>query len=143
LRDATLASIFRLTNRCGYLQDHHEHELPRTNSEHRACAQYEHSAEAFSQVLILEHCHSTQGEATRPYRFGEFDILAVALHPSTNDWANFRYTLSKWLVPDAKNNTLVYKYQAVPKAPNANWTDNLLECIEWFRNGRPRDMDLP
>src|SRR6267378_3589891 len=26
------------------------------------------------------------GEATRPYRFGDFDILAVNLHPSTGDW---------------------------------------------------------
>jgi len=29
------------------------------------------------------------GEDTRPYRFGEFDLLAVSLHPSTNDWSSF------------------------------------------------------
>lgn len=26
----------------------------------------------------------TSGEDTRPYRYGEFDILAVSMHPSTN-----------------------------------------------------------
>ncbi len=31
---------------------------------------------------------------TRPYRFGEFDILAVSMHPSTNDWSKFMYTVS-------------------------------------------------
>ena len=31
------------------------------------------------------------GLATRPYRFGEFDILAVSMHPSTNDWNRFMY----------------------------------------------------
>ncbi|MFZ5558986.1 MAG: hypothetical protein ACOZDY_20105 [Pseudomonadota bacterium] len=39
------------------------------------------------------------GTATRPYRFGEFDVLAVSLHPSTNDWSAFRYTVADWLVP--------------------------------------------
>ena len=31
----------------------------------------------------------TTGEGTRPYRFEEFDVLAVSTHPSTNDWASF------------------------------------------------------
>ena len=35
------------------------------------------------------------GGATRPYRFGEFDILAVSLHPSTNDWTTFAYTVGR------------------------------------------------
>lgn len=39
------------------------------------------------------------GEDTRPYRFGEFDILAVNMHPSAGDWNTFLYTLSKWLLP--------------------------------------------
>jgi hypothetical protein len=29
------------------------------------------------------------GQATRPYRFGDFDILAVSLHPATGDWRRF------------------------------------------------------
>ena len=30
------------------------------------------------------------GENTRPYRFGEFDIIAVSMHPSTTRWNSFR-----------------------------------------------------
>jgi len=29
-----------------------------------------------------------KGKDTRPYRFDEFDILAVCLHPSTGKWAS-------------------------------------------------------
>ena len=45
---------------------------------------------------------NSEGTSTRPYRFGEFDILAVSLHPSTNDWTDFRYTVANWLMPDPK-----------------------------------------
>ena len=38
------------------------------------------------------------GKATRPYKFGEFDILAVAMHPSTGDWSQFLYTVERWLI---------------------------------------------
>jgi hypothetical protein len=30
----------------------------------------------------------TSGESTRPYRFGEFEILAVSVEPATGDWSN-------------------------------------------------------
>lgn len=39
------------------------------------------------------------GESTRPYRFGEFDILAVSMEPATNDWSQFRFTVGNWLIP--------------------------------------------
>ncbi len=31
---------------------------------------------------------------TRPYRFGDFDILAVNMHPSSGNWKDFRYTVA-------------------------------------------------
>src|SRR5208283_3815573 len=34
--------------------------------------------------------------STRPYRFGDFDILAVNMHPATRQWTDFRYTVSDW-----------------------------------------------
>jgi hypothetical protein len=34
-----------------------------------------------------------KGQKTRPYRFGDFDILAVNLHPTTGDWKRFVYTV--------------------------------------------------
>ncbi|CUJ46451.1 hypothetical protein [Achromobacter ruhlandii] len=76
------------------------------------------------------------GENTRPYRFGEFEILAVSMHPSTNDWSEFRYTVARWLLPDFKDDSRILKFQPVPLEKNEDWTDSLEECIEWFRSGR-------
>jgi hypothetical protein len=36
---------------------------------------------------------------TRPYRYGEFDVLAVSMQPSTGKWDKFMYTLGRWLLP--------------------------------------------
>lgn len=76
------------------------------------------------------------GENTRPYRFDDFDILAVSMHPSTNDWSEFRYTVARWLLPDFKDDSRILKFQPVPLEKNEDWTDSLEECIEWFRSGR-------
>lgn len=73
---------------------------------------------------------------TRPYKFGEFDILAVSLHPSTGNWNDFLYTVADWLLPREDNNKLLLKFQPVPKAANSEWTDDLMECIEWFNTER-------
>jgi hypothetical protein len=79
------------------------------------------------------------GADTRPYRFGEFDILAVNLHPSTGDWARFLFTLARWLVPRAGAPDLLAKFQPVPNGPDAGWTDDLNVALGWFlsrRHGR-------
>ncbi len=81
-----------------------------------------------------------QGKATRPYRFGEFNILAVSLYPSTSQWERFLYTVADWLVPDPRDDRLVCKYQPVPPAPNADWTEDLLTCITWFREARKKTV---
>jgi hypothetical protein len=47
----------------------------------------------------------SRGEATRPYKFGEFDVIAVSLHPSTNDWSTFRFAVATRLIPDPKNSS--------------------------------------
>ena len=78
---------------------------------------------------------NADGTDTRPYRFGEFDLLAVAMHPSTKNWSNFLYTVQRWLVPTPGENQLVFKYQPVPKAPNDLWTSDLETAIEWLRTG--------
>lgn len=43
----------------------------------------------------------TDGEEnqTRPYRYGEFDLLAVSMQPSTGRWDRYMYTLGRWLLP--------------------------------------------
>lgn len=74
-------------------------------------------------------------EQTRPYRFDDFDILAVNLQPSTKDWTSFRYTLSSWLLPRVANKNLIEIFQPVALVPNAQWTDSLATCLGWFEAG--------
>ncbi|HEV8370040.1 MAG TPA: hypothetical protein VGQ39_18950 [Pyrinomonadaceae bacterium] len=80
------------------------------------------------------------GEDTRPYRFGEFDIIAVSLHPATNDWTRFAYTVGTWLRPRQSAAHLLEVLQPVAPTPNDDWTDNLEKCIEWFRSGVQRTI---
>ncbi len=72
------------------------------------------------------------GEDTRPYRFDEFDILAVSLAPSTKDWTKFRYSLTRWLLPEPKAPALINKFQPVPKDENQDWTNSIETAISWF-----------
>jgi len=80
------------------------------------------------------------GGATRPYRFGEFEILAVSLHPSTNEWDSFVYTVGAWLRPRSSDSSLLEVFQPIPMEPNEDWTDSLETCIEWFRSGARRTI---
>lgn len=73
-------------------------------------------------------------QSTRPYRFGEFDILSVCLHPSTGDWNRFMYAPARTLIASAKNAALISTFQPVPPTPCFAWTDDLETCIEWVRN---------
>lgn len=75
------------------------------------------------------------GADTRPYRFGEFDILAVATEPSTKRWDTFIYTVARWLIPRPDQTHLLLKFQPVSPTPNDDWTDSLERCVEWFRSG--------
>ena len=74
-------------------------------------------------------------EDTRPYRFGQFDVLAVNMQPSTNDWKSFRYTLGDWLLPRDNEPTKIAIFQPVSKLPNEVWTDDLSECLRWLEEG--------
>lgn len=76
---------------------------------------------------------SADGSATRPYRFGEFDLLAVCLHPSTGNWGDFRYTVARWLLP-RDGGDLIKVMQPVSSVPNDDWTDNFLTAAGWFRS---------
>lgn len=75
---------------------------------------------------------------TRPYSFGDFDILAVNMHPSTRNWKNFRYTIASWLIPRPADKSLIEIFQPVAAKPNDLWTDNLSTCLEWFESGQQR-----
>lgn len=80
------------------------------------------------------------GMDTRPYKFKEFDILAVSLHPSTKNWNHFLYTVVDRLIPRKDDPTCLLKFQPVSMAPSQYWTDDFLTCIKWFRTGEKRDL---
>ncbi len=83
---------------------------------------------------------------TRPYRFGEFDILAVSMHPSTADWSKFMYTVGSWLLPREKptEQDLIRVMQPVSPVPSEVWTDDLQTCIDWLLSKEKRLIfDLP
>jgi hypothetical protein len=80
----------------------------------------------------------TTGEDTRPYRFGDFDLLAVSMHPSTNDWDSFMYTVGDWLLPRQDNPTQLMKFQPVSPTPNEDWTSDFLTCVSWVRSGKKK-----
>jgi hypothetical protein len=77
---------------------------------------------------------------TRPYRFGDFDILAVNMHSSSGDWRNFRYTVASWLLPRAQDQSLIEIFQPVASIPNDVWTNDLSLCFEWFVAGEKRTV---
>lgn len=72
------------------------------------------------------------GNDTRPYRFGEFDILAVSMQPSTGKWNDYMYTLGRWLIANPADSQLILKFQPVAKYPNNDWTNSLEKAIEWY-----------
>ena len=77
---------------------------------------------------------------TRPYRFGDFDILAVNMHPSSGDWKSFRYTIASWLLPRASDKGLIEIFQPVAAEPNEVWTDDLATCLAWLETGQQRTV---
>lgn len=83
---------------------------------------------------------SGSDEKTRPYRYGEFDLLAVCLQPSTGRWEDFLFTVGHWLQPKAEDSAILATYQPVPPVPNDDWTDRFLTCVDWFRSGKTRQI---
>ena len=93
-------------------------------------------------VVEVQKTRSGQknGQKTRPYRFGDFDILAVNLHPSAGDWKRFVYTVGDWLLPRPKEQELIEIFQPVPDCLDEYWTDNLNLCIDWFLAGSKKRL---
>lgn len=77
-------------------------------------------------------------EKTRPYKFGDFDILAVNMQPSTGLWTRFMYTVSSWLIPRAGDKSLIEIMQPVNSQRSNFWTDSINECIEWCLSAEKR-----
>ena len=69
---------------------------------------------------------------------GEFDIIAVAMQPSTGDWSKFMYCVSTWLRPDLKDSSRINKFQPVAMKPGDIWTDDFEECIRRLRSSEEK-----
>lgn len=67
-------------------------------------------------------------------------MLAVSLHPSTNSWKSFRYTVTDWLLPKPQDKKRLTTLQPVSIEPDEDWTDDLLTCIKWFRSGKKKTI---
>ncbi|MDO7886466.1 hypothetical protein [Hymenobacter cheonanensis] len=85
---------------------------------------------------------TVDGVKTRPYRFGEFDILAVCMYPSTGRWDTYLYTVEKWLVPHATETNALATFQPVAQRPNADWTDSLEQAIAWLKSRQQKTIAL-
>jgi hypothetical protein len=86
---------------------------------------------------------NSQGEDTRPYRFGEFDILAVCMYPTTNQWQSFVYTVARWLLPRLDNPVLIEKLQPIDPSAKDDWTSDFATAVDWFRSDVRRTIAIP
>lgn len=77
---------------------------------------------------------SAGDEQTRPYRYGEFDLLAVSMQPSTGKWDRYMYTVGRWLLPGKGENEMA-TLQPVSMTPSNFWTDDFSTAATWFRDG--------
>lgn len=98
-----------------------------------------------STHFIVEIQKSRKGEkkgvSTRPYRFGEFDLLAVSLGPSMGRWSAFMYTVERWLLPNPDEPTQLLTFQPVAPSDNDCWTSDFRTAVEWLRSGVTKRID--
>ena len=80
------------------------------------------------------------GVGTRPYRFGEFDILGVSLGAAKGRWRDFTFTVASWLIPELSDPALVLKYQPVAPEENDAWTSDFRRVVQWLRSGRRKTI---
>ena len=84
-----------------------------------------------------------EGEQTRRYRFGEFDVLAVCMHPSTGDWTKFLYTVGNWLMPRTEDAKSMAAHQPIDPSRIDEWTNDFDLAVKWFRSGAKRTITAP
>jgi hypothetical protein len=73
---------------------------------------------------------SKDGGDTRPYRFGEFDLLAVCMQASTGSWHSFMYIPSKSLTPKTLATDQIETLQSIPEfGDNGVWSTDLATAL--------------
>jgi hypothetical protein len=83
------------------------------------------------------------GEQTRRYRYGEFDLLAVCMQPLTDDWTKFLYTVGNWLLPRQKDPKSIGAHQPIDPSRTDEWTDDFDKAVAWFRSGARKTITAP
>lgn len=89
----------------------------------------------------LDGCHVVEvqktrsgeknGENTRPYRFADFDLIAVCTWPSSKDWTRFTYCLTQNLKPRAADKALIEIMQRIPKSgQGSGWSLDLVSTLD-------------
>jgi hypothetical protein len=64
------------------------------------------------------------------------------MHPSTNEWNTFMYTVADWLLPGKTDPAELLKFQPVATAPSGDWSDDFHTVVEWLREGQQRKIGL-
>ena len=83
---------------------------------------------------------TAEGTGTRPYRFGEFDLLAVSLGAAKGRWRDFIYTVANWLIPEPEDKTQILKYQPISPVSNNDWTTDFNEAVDWYRRAQAKTI---
>lgn len=136
--DGDLAYDFRLEDDQGPVRVQVKLQRSKAGKPMKAKEGYRHLS---AQMYVVETQRTrggkdpVSGEDTRPYRFGEFDLLTVAMQPSTNEWNTFMYTVANWLLPRPDEEAKLLKFQPVAIRPNDDWTDDFGKCVNWLRSG--------
>ncbi|MFO1319069.1 MAG: hypothetical protein U1F52_05605 [Burkholderiales bacterium] len=89
-----------------------------------------------SDVYVVETQKTRGGKdaedkETRPYRYGEFDVLAVSLQPSTGVWDRYVYTLGRWLIAGNSPDEIAVM-QPVTRGDSDFWTKSFEQVVEWL-----------
>lgn len=73
------------------------------------------------------------GKKTRPYRFADFDLIAVCTWPSSKEWTRFTYCLVQNLTSRTTDKSLIEIMQRIPKSGAGNgWSLDLVEKLNEF-----------
>lgn len=114
-------------------------QVKRQRTERRKLRPYRSGSSLFTvETQRTRSGKDAKGDSTRPYKFGEFDILAVSIQPATDDWTQFRYAPQRWLLPDSKRPTCLKVLQPVSLTVNSDWTGDFAECLDRLRTGGDR-----
>lgn len=94
---------------------------------------YGYEGDVFITETQKTRTGTTGDEKTRPYRYGEFDMIAVSMQPSTGDWKRFMYCPGRWLLP-SKTDGEMATLQPVAMQSNEFWTDDFATAARWLRS---------